>query len=557
MKRNFLKNGALILLSKQTNILSAASVIMVNVGVSRILGLVRDRLLATHFGSSSVLGVYFAAFRLPDMIFQLLVMGALATAFIPVITSLQSQSRKKEVWKVASSILNIGLLVFVVLSVLICVFAKKLSFLIAPGFNHGELLLMTSLTRIMLIAQFFFILSNFLTGILQSFKYFIIPAIAPVLYNLGIILGIIFLTPSLGIYGPTFGVIIGTFFHFLIQLPLARRLGLKYRLVFDWRNRYVKEIGRLMLPRTIGLAVAQIDYTVDVILASLISTSSLVYFNFAQHLQILPVGLFGAAIAQAALPTLSEEGGKKDLTIFKKTFLLCLHQILFLVLPFSVLLIILRIPIVRLVFGAARFDWKATVLTGQILAFFSISLFAQSAVHLLARAFYALYDSKTPVIIGAVSILINVFGSVYFILVLHLPVWGLGLSTSIANIFNAFLLLIYLNKKVAGFNYRELFIPIFKIFMVSFITAFAVYVPMKLLDQLTFDTTRVSELLLLTVLTALFGFCVYLFLSWLFKIKAAGTFLKLFDKIEALQKTLRGQSLEPIEVLDGSTEFHS
>jgi putative peptidoglycan lipid II flippase len=378
-----------------------------------------------------------------------------------------------------------------------------------------------------------------------------------VLYNLGIILGIIFLSPVMGIYGPTFGVVLGTFLHFIIQLPLAYRLGLKYHLTFDFRHSQVREIGRLMLPRTIGLAVAQIDYTVDIVLASLISTSALVYFSFAQHLQLLPVGLFGATIAQAALPTLSEEGVKRNLTDFRKTFLLCFHQILFLVLPFSVLLIILRIPTVRLVFGAARFDWQATVLTGRVLACFSLSLFAQSLVHLLARAFYALHDSKTPVIIGAISVITNVVISIYFILGLELPIWGLGLSTSIANILNACLLLIWLDKKVGKFNRRQLLIPTFKIFLVSFLTAFALYFPMKLFDQLIFDTTKVFDLLLLTGTTALFGFCVYLFLSWLFKIKTLKSFLELLAKIEVLQKTLRGRTLEPIEVINESTEFHS
>lgn len=547
----------MIFFSEQSSILSAATIIMINVAVSRILGLLRDRLLATYFGSGPVLGVYFAAFRLPDMIFQLLVMGALATAFIPVITGLLGRKKRETAWQVASSVLNIGLLIFSFLAILIFVFARPFSKLIAPGFDQEQLSLMTSLTRIMLFAQFFFILSNFLTGILQSFKRFIIPALAPVFYNLGIILGIVLFSSKWGIYGPTFGVVLGTFFHFAVQLPLARRLGLKYQLSFNWRNPYVKEIGRLMLPRTIGLAVAQIDYTVDVVLASLISASSLVYFNFAQHLQLLPVGLFGATIAQAALPTLAEEVVGKNMEGFKKTFSLCLQQILFLVLPLSVLLIILRIPMVRLVFGAARFDWEATVLTGQVLAFFSLSLFAQSAVHLLARAFYALHDSRTPVIIGAGSVFINVVSSVYFVMILGLPIWGLGISTSLANIFNALALMIWLNKKVGGFSKKQLLIPSLKIFTASFVTAFALYVPMKMLDQVIFDTTRVSGLLLLTGLTSLCGLGVYLSLAWILRIKVLDSFFDLLEKIESWQKIFRGRSLEPAEVTDEPVGYHS
>lgn len=554
-KNNFLRNGALLLFNQQTNILSAAAIIMINVAASRILGLLRDRLLATYFGSSAQLGVYFAAFRLPDMIFQLLVMGALATAFIPVITSLITRGQKNQAWYVSSSVLNIGLLIFAALAILIFCFAYPLSNLIAPGFNHEELILMSRLTRIMLLAQFFFILSNFLTGILQSFKHFMVPALAPVFYNLGIILGIVLFTPALGIFGAAWGVVLGTILHFLIQLPLAKKLGVVYQPVFDYHDSTVKKIGQLMLPRTIGLAVAQIDYTVDIILASLISTSSLIYFNFAQHLQLLPVGLFGATIAQAALPTLAENAEKQGLLAFKKTFLSCFQQILFLVLPCSVLLIILRIPIVRLVFGAARFDWEATVTTGLVLAFFSISLFAQSLVHLLARAFYALQNTKIPVIIGGLSVLSNVLISVLFILIFHWSVWALALSTSIANILNAFLLLIYLDKKVNGFERKELFLPALKIFAISFLTAFALYLPMKFLDQVIFDTTRVSGLIFLTGVAASAGAGFYLFLAWVFKIKALKTFIRLLEKIELIQKIIRGQSLEPIGVTDESTGF--
>lgn len=541
---------------QQTSILSAASIIMVAVGISRILGLLRDRLLATYFGSSPDLGVYFAAFRIPDMIFQLLVMGVLSTAFIPVVTGLLTKRQQHQAWYVTSSVLNIGLIFFLVFAALVLLFADKLSSLIAPGFNLSEIALMANLTRIMLVAQFFFIVSNFLTGVLQSFKRFIIPALAPVMYNLGIILGIVFLSPLLGIYGPTFGVILGTILHFLVQFPLAKRLGLKYKILFDFRHPQVREIGRLMLPRTIGLAVAQIDYTVDVILASLISTSSLIYFNFAQHLQLLPVGLFGAPIAQAALPTLSEKHTNNDIEGFKKTFLSSLHQILFLTLPTSAFLIVLRIPTVRLIFGAARFDWQATVLTGKILAFFSLSIFAQSVVHLLARAFYAFHDSKTPVLIGIVSIITNVLASIYFIQILKLPVWGLGMSTSIANIFNAVMLMFWLDKKVGLFDRKKLLLPVFKIFFASLITAVSLYLPMKILDQLIFDTTRVGGLILLTSTAAFVGLLVYVFLAWLLKIKQLNALLKLGQKFEKFFRILQQGSIESVEVIENGAKPH-
>lgn len=529
---------------KQTSILSAATVIMLMVFTSRILGLFRDRMLASRF-SPDELGVYFAAFRLPNLLFELLVMGAISAAFIPVFTEFLTEGKKETAWKLSSTVINLGLLLFAVLAIPIYIFSYQLCELLAPGFNKAQLLQMANFTRIMLLAQVFpLVIGNFLTGILQSFKHFLIPALAPVVYNVGIILGIIILSPKFGLYGPVFGVVLGALLFMLIQLPLVLSLGYRHRRGFSFKDQGVKEVGHLMLPRTFGLAVAQIDTTADLILATLLGARMVTIFNFAQHLQQLPVGLFGATIAQAALPTLSEIKAKKDPEEFKQIFLASFHQILFLVMPFSVLLIVLRIPMVRLVFGASRFDWQATVLTGQTLAFFSLSLFAQSLIQLLARGFYALYDSKTPVVIGILSVFINTGLSIFFITILKLPVWGLAVSTSVASLFNFFLLLFFLDRKVGGFNRISLFWPGLKIFFASLVTGVFLYLPMRLLDQLVFDTTRTINLIALTGLASLVGLVVYLFLAWFLEINEVITFFNLARKFTRVPLRLSETSQE-------------
>lgn len=518
--------------------------IMMMVFASRILGLFRDRLLASRF-SPDELGVYFAAFRLPNLIFELLVMGAISAAFIPVFTEFLTEEKKEAAWKLSSSVINIGLLIFAVLSIPIYIYSYQLCEFLAPGFNKAQLLQMANFTRIMLLAQVFpLVVGNFLTGILQSFKHFLIPALAPVVYNVGIILGIIFLSPGFGLYGPVLGVALGALLFMLIQLPLVLSLGYRHRWAFGFKNQGVKEVGHLMLPRTFGLAVAQIDTTADLILATILGARMVTIFNFAQHLQQLPVGLFGATIAQAALPTLSEIKAKKDPEEFKAIFLASFHQILFLVMPLSVLLIVLRIPMVRLVFGGARFDWQATVLTGQTLAFFSLSLFAQALIQLLARGFYALYDSKTPVIAGVLSVLINTGLSIFFITFLKLPVWGLAVSTTVAGLFNFFLLLFFLDRKVGGFNRQRLFPPIVKIFFASLVTGIFLYLPMRLLDQLVFDTTRTINLILLTGVATGTGLSVYLFLAWFLRIEEVVTFWNLARKISRVPLRLIETSQE-------------
>ena len=531
-----LKRTVEIFTRQQTSIISAASVIMITVAVSRILGLFRDRLLAARF-SPQDLGVYYAAFRLPNMIFELLVMGALSTAFIPVFTSYLDSKGKKEAFHMASSLINIGLLVFGLLCLPIVLFTKQISMLIAPGFNSEQLELMSTFTRIIAVAQVFpLIVGNFFTGILQSFRNFFIPSLAPVIYNLGIIIGIVFLTPAMGLYAPVIGVVIGAFLFMLIQVPLTYSLGFRHKWNLTFSHPGTRSVARLMLPRTLGLAVSQIDTTIDLILSSLLGSGSVTVFTFAQNLQQVPIGLFGASIAQASLPALSSLNARKNFEEFKNIFLSSFHQILFLVIPISAILIVLRIPMVRLVFGAsALFDWDSTVITGKTLAYFGISLFAQSLVHLIARGYYALHDTKTPVIIGVISIIINTTLSVYFIIFLHLQVYALGLSASVASIINMFLLLILFDRKVNYFDRYKLIVPALKIFLSGAVAGVFLYIPVKLLDQLVFDTTRTINLLMLTGISTLLGLSVYLFLAWFLEVPQ----MKMLSKIIIKAKQYR------------------
>lgn len=502
--------------------------------LSRILGLLKYRLLTSHFTVSEI-GVFIASFRLPNTIFDLVVMGALTTAFIPVFTSYISREKYEDANIIASTILNISTIVFVILSVIFLVFTQGLIHLIAPGLTNAELSLAVPFTRIMLVGQTLpLILGNFLTGILQSQKRFLVPALAPVVYNLGIILGIWLLSPTMGLFSAVWGVVLGAVLFLLIQIPLSLHLKFHYRLILNWKHRGVVEIAKLIIPRTIGLAITQLNYVANLVISSLLATRSITIFNFAQQLAQLPIGVFAATISQAALPTLSEEQGKKDgFVAFKKTFLTSLHQILFLTLPAAAILIVLRIPVVRLVYGAAKFDWPATVETGRTLAFFGVGLTAEALVNLLVRGFYAIHDSKTPVILGSITIAINIILSIVFIFLAPLgrPVWALALSAAVADSIYAIWLLVVLNKKVKYFDRSALLVPAGKMFLAAWITGVSLYVPMKLLDQLVFDTTRTLSLLMLTGTVGLIGLSVYLFLTWMLNISELSSFMGLFRRV--------------------------
>ncbi len=521
-----------LLFRKQTNILSAATVIALAVLLSRLLGLFKYRLLTDRFSVSEI-GIFITAFRLPSTIFDLIVMGALTTAFIPVFTSYLARDKTEEANKIASTILNLSIIFFFVSSFLFIVFADPLVKLIAPGLSSQEAALVIPFTRIMLLGQTLpLILGNFLTGVLQSHKRFLVPALAPVVYNLGIIIGIVFLSPVWGLYGAVWGVVLGAILFLLIQIPVSRHLQLRYQLRIDLTLPGVREVGRLILPRTLGLAITQLNYFATLMISSLISIRAITIFNFAQQLEQLPIGVFAATIAQAAFPTLSEEQTHSDnFAQFKKTFLTSLHQILFLVCPAAAMLIVLRIPIVRLVYGASKFDWLATVDTGRTLAFLGVGLIAEAAINLLVRGFYALHDSKTPVIVGGLTVLLNIILAIIFVFFVpywHRPVWGLAAAMAIADGIYSLVLLYLLNLKVQFFDLKALLFPAGKIFLAAMATGLSLYIPMKLLDQLVFDTTRTVPLIMLTGTAIAVGLSVYAFLTWVLEIEELRSFVNIF-----------------------------
>jgi len=304
MVEKILDKGKKILFSPQGSVLSAATIIMLMVVASRVLGLVRQRTLV-HFFAPDELSLFFAAFRLPDLVFEVLVFGTFSSAFIPVFTKVLKKGRR-EAWEIAGTVTNLGLIVFAFLATLVIVFASNLYGLFAPGFSPEHREQIVSLTKILFAAQGFFVVSYVLTAVLESSRRFLIPALAPLFYNLGIIVGTLLLAPKMGLLGPTIGVVIGASLHFLIQLPLAVKLGFRFSPRIKITE-YVRKIGRLALPRIVEVSFLQISKTVELFLASLISTASYTYFTFGNTLQLLPVGLFGTSIAKPMSPTSLEK----------------------------------------------------------------------------------------------------------------------------------------------------------------------------------------------------------------------------------------------------------
>ncbi|MEK7551510.1 MAG: murein biosynthesis integral membrane protein MurJ [Patescibacteria group bacterium] len=551
MPKDFFKKSLNLLLKQQNNILSAAIVIMATIIFSQILGIIRLRLLASIFGASNTLGVYFASAKMPEFLFQLIIAGALSSAFIPVFSDYLVKGREKEAHSIAATLLALSLIIFTVFSILVFIFAHGISAILAPGFNPSQVDLMASLMRIIIFGEIIFIIGSFLSAILQSYNHFFIPGIASASYNLGIIIGIVFLHPFFGIFSAAYGVILGALIFVLIQIPLVRKLkfNFKPKLSIEFiKNSAVLDVFKLIWPRTLSIAIFQLGTLVTLTLVSYLQDPgrNYVILDFAQTLAFAPVALIGQSIAQAAFPVLSKE--KDRLADFTTTFLTSFTQLFYLILPVSVLILVLRIPLVRLVYGASEFDWAATVLTGRTLAFFSISLFAQALVYLVSRAFYALHDTKTPLIIGATTTFLMIFMGAIFIFIYHLGIESIAFAFSIASILNFLIMFIALYFKVGGFPKKVFLTSISKILLASFFTAFALYIPIKLLDQLVFDTTKTINLILLTGISSFAGLSLYLFLTWFFNVKEATMFILLFKRIGDWRQILTKSE----ETIDGT-----
>lgn len=565
MVNKIISQGKKLFSSPQTSVISAATIIMFMVVASRILGLVRQRTLAQFF-TPEELSLFFAAFRLPDLIFEVLVFGTFSSAFIPVFTSALKKG-EKDAWKTAATVTNIGLVIFVLMAIFVAFFAGKLYSVLAPGFSEEARGLIVGLTRLLFAAQGFFVVSYVLTAVLESSRRFLVPALAPLFYNIGIILSTLFFAKNLGLTAPALGVVFGASTHFLIQLPLAMRLGFRFRTKIEITDN-VKKMAKLALPRVVEVSFLQISKSVELFLSSLISAASYAYFTFANTLQLLPVGLFGTSIAKAALPTLSSQSD--DPNLFRKTVYESLYLIVFLVLPLSLTLMVLRIPLVRLIFGTDIFSWESTVQTGKVVSAFAIGITFQAVSSLLARAFYALQDTKTPVVISISAIFVTILFDFLLIRGFGFPVWALALAYSLGSFSQALLLFLSLNKKIENRIDFPTLVPLFKTLLASFSAGAVMFFLLKVFDRsvwikrLSFlgkiestktipferfvlDTRYTTNLLILTFFVGTIGLFVYFGISLLLKSKEIVLLSGLVKRIFVTKK------VEPIPAKEPET----
>ena len=487
-----------ILNSKTRTFTFAAFLLAFSTLLSRLLGLLRDRLLAGKFGAGEELDIYFAAFRIPDFVYGVLVMGGITAAFLPVFSNYirkESEGRWPEsALDFANNVLNCFLILLVIICVVLAILAPWLIRIIIPGFSEESSQLTADLTRIMFLSPILFGLSNIFSGILHYFNKFLVYSLAPILYNLGIIIGILFFFPVFGIYGLAYGVILGAGLHLFVQVPAAVSSGYKYRRIFNFNYPGLKRVFRLMVPRSIGTAAYHINLIVITAIASTLAAGSIAIFTLANNLHYFPIGIIGISFALSVFPSLSRAWAEQRREDFLKELSSSLRQILFFIIPTAVLIFIFRAQLVRLVLGTGEFGWLETRLTAASLGVFSIGILGNSLIPLLSRSFFALHDTKTPVVIGLFAMGLNIFsfsfiflfnsweglrGAASFLLKLggieDISIIALPLALSLAVLVQAFLLILFLYKKLGEIKGRELRDSLNKIIVSSVLLALTAF----------------------------------------------------------------------------------
>jgi len=439
-----------------TGIARAAVLVMVGFILSRVLGLVRDLLIAAVFGE---VDEYFFAARFPEAIFLIVAGGALASAFIPTYTDYVEKGDEKDTWQLVSSVINLITLLLIIISGLSALFAPAIVQTLSRFSEPEQILLTSQLMRVMLLTPAIFGVSGLIMGLLQANQRFLLPALAPAFYNAGIIFGTVVLAPSMGLFGLAWGTVLGAALHFLVQIPALFKIRLRYQPILNIGHAGVREIARLMGPRVLGLAVLQVNFIVNLFLASGMADGSVSALTRAFLVMLLPQGIIAQSVATAVFPTfaLQVSSGKRD--ELQSTFGQVLRAILFLAIPATVGLAVLRIPIVSLIFEYGSFTPADRDATAWALLFYGLGLVSHSIVEITTRAFYAMHDTKTPVLIGIVTVLINV--GLSFILIDFIgepgslvrgPFAGLALANTVATTLEAIVLLVLLSPRIGGFT---------------------------------------------------------------------------------------------------------
>ena len=466
-------------------IIRAAGTVMVAFVFSNLVGLFAKTLTARMFGTGIESNAFFAANRFSEILFNLVAGGALGSAFIPVFTSMLVNQDRNRAWKLASSISNLVSTALMILSLLTILFSRQVvHYFLAPGFTVEEEILTAQLLRIQILSSVIFGLSGLIMGILNSHQHFLLPALAPAMYQLGWVSGIYLLVPKMGIFGLAWGVVLGSMLHLIVQLPLLLRLPeRRYYLSFGLSMPEVRNVGRLMAPRLLGVAVVQLNFLLNTILASFQSQGSITAIGLAFPLMIMPEAAIAQSIAIAALPTFSAQVARKKLDEMRTSLAGSLQAVLILSIPAMIGLIILREPIVQVLYEGRSFGAESTQLVSWALLWYAAGLVSHSIVEISCRAFYALHDTKTPVLVGIGAMSLNLLFSFIFTGLFNrlgwMPHGGLALANTAATTLEAILLIWLMRRRLNSLDGKNTILTFLKAVLAGGIMGTGIWFSMK------------------------------------------------------------------------------
>ena len=522
--------------SANRQIARAAGTVMVAYILSSIINLAKGVVILRAFGTGMENEAFWAANRVSETLFNLVAGGALASAFVPTFTAFLAKNLKEDAWKLASAIINWVLILISGLAILSAIFAPQIvRYLLAPGFVNDpqKFHLTVQLLRIILPSTVIFSISGLMMGILNAHQSFLFPALAPSMYSLGMIFGVIFLSPYMGVFGLAWGVVIGAGLHLLIQLPKLIKLGGRFNLVLGLNNPSVRQVGILMLPRLAGVAVVQINFWVNTNLASRYSEGSVTGLTYGFTLMLMPLMLIAQAIATASLPTFSAQAALGKLSEMRNSFSTALRAVFLLSIPAAVGMILLRFPLIKVLYeNGTTFTSESTQLVAWALLWYTIGLVGHSAVELISRAFYAMKDTRTPVVVGVMAMSLNILLSLIlgpmFLRIGWLAIGGLALANTLATGLESVILLIILRKRLMGLEGRKIFHLLWKVI-------FSVTIMGAVIWWLV-EFTMLSDVLTL-ISGGLVGFGLYTLVLILFRVEEINTLLKYFSRKIFKQKT--------------------
>lgn len=458
-------------MEEKHHIARAAGLMSIATFISRILGYLKDMIIANFFGATGVADTFFVAFRIPNLLRELFAEGSMSSAFIPVLTEYHTKKGIEE----AKRLVRVTFTFILTFLGLVCiagiVFAPVIVSLIAPGFldNLSKFSLTVVLTRIMFPFLLFISFAALIMGSLNTRKVFFIPALAPAMLNITIIISVILLASRMEqpIIAVAIGVVCGGILQFAFQLPSFFKEGYSLKTDFNFRHQGLKKMSMLILPATMGMAVAQINIFISTILGTYLPEGSITYLYYSMRLVQFPIGIFGVAMGMAVLPTLSEHVAKGEFNKLRDDLSFSMRLLFFITIPAMAGLIFLREPIVNILFQRGKFDYLATLGTAQALLFYSIGIWAVVGVRVMTASFYSMQDTKTPVKIAMSALIMNVILSIT--LMNPLKHSGLALANSLASSLNFALLFLFLRRKLNGIDVNRLLKSFAKTILASLI----------------------------------------------------------------------------------------